>query len=75
MASSRSNLSALTNGQGFMLTLPAAYGTGDNIQYGLEWSGPPVRSDEHRQLRLGHHQHQWGSGDPTVRADECLCVY
>ena len=38
------NLNTLTNGQGFALTLPAANGTGDNIQYGLEWSGPPVRS-------------------------------
>jgi hypothetical protein len=38
------NLNTLTNGQGFMLTLPAASGTGDHVQYGLEWSGPPVRS-------------------------------
>jgi hypothetical protein len=38
------NLSTLTVGQGFTLTLPSAFGTGDNIQYGLEWSGPPVRS-------------------------------
>jgi hypothetical protein len=38
------HINTFTNGQGFMLTLPAAYATGDNIQYGLEWSGPPVRS-------------------------------
>lgn len=38
------NINTLTNGQGFMLTLPAAYGNSDNVQYGLEWSGPPVRS-------------------------------
>lgn len=38
------HINTLTNGQGFMLTLPAAYATGDNVQYGLEWSGPPVRS-------------------------------
>jgi hypothetical protein len=38
------HLNTLTNGQGFEVTLPAAYGNNDNIQYGLEWSGPPVRS-------------------------------
>ncbi len=37
-------ISTLTNGQPFALTLPAVYGTGDYVQYGLEWSGPPVRS-------------------------------
>jgi len=40
------NINTLTNGQGFALTLPAAFGTGDHIQYGLEWSGPPVRSTD-----------------------------
>lgn len=38
------NANTLTNGQQFQVTLPAAYATGDYIQYGLEWSGPPVRS-------------------------------
>ncbi|HTI98255.1 MAG TPA: hypothetical protein VL527_05065 [Dongiaceae bacterium] len=37
------NLNTLTNGQVFQLTLPAASGTGDHVQYGLEWAGPPVR--------------------------------
>lgn len=38
------NANTLTNGQQFAVTLPAAYGNNDYIQYGLEWSGPPVRS-------------------------------
>ena len=38
------HLNTLTNGQGFAVSLPSAYATGDYIQYGLEWSGPPVRS-------------------------------
>ena len=38
------NINTLTNGQVFTLTLPAAFGSGDHIQYGLEWAGPPVRS-------------------------------
>jgi hypothetical protein len=37
------SLNTLTNGQGFAVTLPSAYATGDFIQYGVEWSGPPVR--------------------------------
>ena len=38
------NANTLTNGQQFAVTLPAAFGNNDYIQYGLEWSGPPVRS-------------------------------
>ena len=38
------HINTLTNGQGFLLTLPAAFGNSDHVQYGLEWSGPPVRS-------------------------------
>jgi hypothetical protein len=38
------NANTLTNGQQFAVRLPAAYGNNDYIQYGLEWSGPPVRS-------------------------------
>jgi hypothetical protein len=38
------NANTLTNGQQFAVTLPAAFGNNDFIQYGLEWSGPPVRS-------------------------------
>ena len=38
------HINTLTNGQQFALTMPSAYATGDHIQYGLEWSGPPVRS-------------------------------
>ncbi|HEX7654732.1 MAG TPA: immunoglobulin domain-containing protein, partial [Verrucomicrobiae bacterium] len=37
-------LNTLTNGQAFALTLPSVAGNGDHVQYGLEWSGPPVRS-------------------------------
>jgi len=38
------NISTLTNGQQFSVTLPAVNGNSDFIQFGLEWSGPPVRS-------------------------------
>lgn len=38
------NLNTLTNGQAFSLTMPSIFGTGDHIQYGLEWAGPPVRA-------------------------------
>ena len=36
-------LNTLTNGQAFSVTLPSVFGTGDHVQYGLEWAGPPVR--------------------------------
>jgi hypothetical protein len=38
------NINTLTNGQAFSLTMPSIFGKNDHIQYGLEWSGPPVRS-------------------------------
>jgi hypothetical protein len=38
------HLNTLTNGQQFAVTLPSVSGTADNVQYGLEWSGPPVRA-------------------------------
>jgi len=38
------NINTLTNGQAFSLTMPSIYGKNDHIQYGLEWSGPPVRA-------------------------------
>jgi hypothetical protein len=37
-------LNTLTNGQGFAVRLPSVYATDDYVQYGLEWSGPPVRA-------------------------------
>ena len=38
------NISTLTNGQVFSVTLPSVFGSGDHVQYGMEWAGPPVRS-------------------------------
>ncbi|HWF19892.1 MAG TPA: immunoglobulin domain-containing protein [Verrucomicrobiae bacterium] len=38
------HINTLTNGQAFSLTMPSIFGNNDHIQYGLEWSGPPVRS-------------------------------
>lgn len=38
------HINTLTNGQQFTVTLPAVYGDGDHVQFGFEWSGPPVRS-------------------------------
>jgi hypothetical protein len=40
------HINTLTNGQPFQVTLPSAYANNDNIQYGLEWSGPPVRATD-----------------------------
>ena len=38
------NINTLTNGQQFQVTLPAVYGDSDHVQFGFEYSGPPVRS-------------------------------
>ena len=38
------NINTLTNGQQFVVTLPAVFGNNDHIQYGFDWAGPPVRS-------------------------------
>ncbi len=38
------SISTLTNGQVFSVTLPSVFGSGDHVQYGMEWAGPPVRS-------------------------------
>ena len=37
------NLNTLTNGQPFVVTYPAIFATGDHVQWGLEWAGPPSR--------------------------------
>ncbi len=37
------NLNTLTNGQPFVVTYPAISATGDHVQWGLEWAGPPAR--------------------------------
>ena len=37
------NLSTLTNGQAFSVTWGSVSGSGDHIQWGIEWSGPPAR--------------------------------
>ncbi len=36
-------LNTLTNGEGFTVQMTIA-GTGDHVQYGLEWGGPPARA-------------------------------
>lgn len=38
------NINTLTNGQPFSVNMPSIYGKNDHIQYGLEWSGAPVRA-------------------------------
>ncbi len=37
------NLNAVANGQSFSVTLPSVAVSGDHVQYGLEWAGPPAR--------------------------------
>jgi hypothetical protein len=38
------NINTLTNGQQFAVSLPSVFANSDHVQFGIEWSGPPVRS-------------------------------
>lgn len=40
---SQVSLNTLTNGEPFVVNYPSVVNTGDHVQYGLEWTGPPSR--------------------------------